>query len=514
METRETISLCMIVKNEERSIERSLSSVSGHVDEIIVVDTGSRDSTRDVARRFHAKVYDFPWIDDFSAARNHSISQASGSWILVLDADECLAQQDARQLRRQIQTAAHGVKLIQRSYLWSANFVCSVPNPKDYELGRDYSDCVDVFVIRLFRNEPSIRYQGRVHELVEPVFQARGLQADQSSLVIHHFGKVGDSSQLEAKKLLYLDLGRQKTLDQPNDAMAHFELGVQLFELKRYEESIVPFKKAYDLNRTYDLSLLYVAKAYHQSGSMAEARRYYQKCLKLSRNSDRVLFDYANFVRDQGQLTTALKLYQKLLAANPNHALAVFNMGGVHIRLGEIERGFETIKKALRLNPDNETFHENFGRLALQGYALEDAARLLEDYLRRFPNAARCASILGAVCFKLGRLKDASEWSARVLRLQPADRQALLTKANAEFTMGHGADAEKSYRAVLEIDPQNLDAMMNLAALAESRNELSPARRWYQRILDRNPQHAEALKRLARIQKPAPGAHEHRQPTT
>jgi len=88
------ISLCMIVKDEERSLERCLKSVQGIADEIVVVDTGSTDRTKEIALQFQAKVYDFAWIDDFSAARNYAFSQATEPYILWLDADDVLEQPD------------------------------------------------------------------------------------------------------------------------------------------------------------------------------------------------------------------------------------------------------------------------------------------------------------------------------------------------------------------------------------------------------------------------------------
>ncbi len=94
-----TLSLCMIAKNEEDNIERALMSVKPVVDEMIVVDTGSTDRTKDIARALGAKVYDFPWTDNFSDARNFSISKATGKWVLVLDADEAISPLDYGKLR-------------------------------------------------------------------------------------------------------------------------------------------------------------------------------------------------------------------------------------------------------------------------------------------------------------------------------------------------------------------------------------------------------------------------------
>lgn len=95
-----TISLCMIVKNEETTLERCLSSVAEVVDEIIIVDTGSDDRTKEIAAKFTGKVYDFEWIDDFSAARDFSHKHAAMDYILWLDADDIILPADAAKLKK------------------------------------------------------------------------------------------------------------------------------------------------------------------------------------------------------------------------------------------------------------------------------------------------------------------------------------------------------------------------------------------------------------------------------
>ena len=92
------LSQCMIVKNEEKNIERALSWGKSFMWEQIVVDTGSTDRTVEIARRLGAKVYHFEWIDDFAAAKNYAVSQAQGDWIVFLDADEYFLEEDAKRL--------------------------------------------------------------------------------------------------------------------------------------------------------------------------------------------------------------------------------------------------------------------------------------------------------------------------------------------------------------------------------------------------------------------------------
>src|SRR5690606_23268197 len=82
------ISLCMIVKNEEKVLRRCLESVDGLVDEIIIVDTGSTDKTKEIASKFTTQIFDYKWINNFADARNYAQSKAKGKWILFLDGDE------------------------------------------------------------------------------------------------------------------------------------------------------------------------------------------------------------------------------------------------------------------------------------------------------------------------------------------------------------------------------------------------------------------------------------------
>ena len=92
------ISQCMIVKNEEANIERALTWGKGIVSERIVVDTGSTDRTMEIARKMGAAVYEFPWVNDFSAAKNYALSKARCEWIVFLDADEYFSPEDAQKL--------------------------------------------------------------------------------------------------------------------------------------------------------------------------------------------------------------------------------------------------------------------------------------------------------------------------------------------------------------------------------------------------------------------------------
>ena len=102
-----TVSLCMIVKDEEKNLETCLHAVKPFTDEIIIVDTGSTDGTIEIAKRNGAKVYNFAWKENFSAARNFAIQQAAGDWILNLDADHLLDCGNKSLLKKQLLETEH-----------------------------------------------------------------------------------------------------------------------------------------------------------------------------------------------------------------------------------------------------------------------------------------------------------------------------------------------------------------------------------------------------------------------
>lgn len=149
-----TISLCMIVKNEEEVLERCLASAAGVADEIIVVDTGSTDGTKEIARRCGAKVFDFAWTDDFAAARNYSFSKASCDYLLWLDADDVLPEKTRQGL------------ILLREKLDPRVDMVLLP----YHVAFDAADR-PTFVYyreRLMRREAGFRWEGEVHEVIAP----------------------------------------------------------------------------------------------------------------------------------------------------------------------------------------------------------------------------------------------------------------------------------------------------------------------------------------------------------
>lgn len=148
-----TISLCMIVKNEEEVLGQCLRSVEGICDEIIVVDTGSTDATKEIASGFTDKIYDFAWIDDFSAARQYAFDQAAMDYILWLDADDMLADEDRKKLLALKRNLDPSVDVV--SMLYHIAFDA---------LGNPVATCRRNRIVKRSRG---FRWVGAVHEYLE-----------------------------------------------------------------------------------------------------------------------------------------------------------------------------------------------------------------------------------------------------------------------------------------------------------------------------------------------------------
>jgi len=204
------ISACYMVKNAEKDLARSLKSLAQYVDEIIVVDTGSTDSTVDVAKKFGAKIFYEAWQDDFSTPRNVAIKNASGDWIVFLDADEYFINDSAKNLRTVIKLAQKaGTQGI------SINWV---------NIDTDNNDAIinSVYVLRMFKNVANLHYVGKIHEDVflgnEPLARA---MAPAKLLTLYHTGYSKTVIKSKLERNLKLLLEELETSDKPERTYAY-----------------------------------------------------------------------------------------------------------------------------------------------------------------------------------------------------------------------------------------------------------------------------------------------------
>ncbi len=214
-----SVSLCMIVKNEEDVLERCLKSAADLVDEIIIVDTGSTDHTAEIAARFTSQVFNFPWQDDFSAARNESFSHASMDYCMWLDADDLLLEEDRAALLALKETLDPDVSVVMAPY----------------HTGFDESGRVtfSYYRERLMKNRAGMRWVGAVHEAVTPI--GKILYADFA--VTHRKAHPADPDR--NLRIYQSQLREGKNLE----SRQQFYYGRELYYHRRWEEALEVFER-------------------------------------------------------------------------------------------------------------------------------------------------------------------------------------------------------------------------------------------------------------------------------
>ncbi|QYK54622.1 MAG: glycosyltransferase [Fimbriimonadaceae bacterium] len=227
------ISLCMIVRDEERVLDSCLSSVADVFSQKIIVDTGSTDRTVEIAKEHGAEVYDIEWPDSFAQARNESLKYAKGKWIFWLDADDTLPIETAEQI---LQAAIH-----------APDHVHGFVVPVQFVDGPD-GQGTRVDHVKLFRNLPGLEFEGRIHEQILGSLRKHGCEIQRINAVVLHSGydtsEVGQAKKKKRdSKLLLLDLQ-----DRPNHPFVLFNLGMTAHYNGDHAEAIDWFRKCLDVS--------------------------------------------------------------------------------------------------------------------------------------------------------------------------------------------------------------------------------------------------------------------------
>lgn len=216
------LSLCMIVRDEEKSLPTVLDSVADHVDEIVIVDTGSKDKTKEVAKKYGAKIYDFEWVDDFSAARNFSFSKATGDWIFWVDADDEV--ENAQKLRKLCEMAQKHIHAIHLKYMYEWEQVGKKRVIKTTQVRE-----------RLIRNNGVYEWKGRLHETLIPKRQVGRVQNNE--VIIWHLADEDRRDRSLVRNIEILEKTAIEEKDDP-DPRTYFYLASCYIDTLEYERAI------------------------------------------------------------------------------------------------------------------------------------------------------------------------------------------------------------------------------------------------------------------------------------
>jgi glycosyltransferase involved in cell wall biosynthesis len=363
------LSLCTIVKNEEATLPKCLSSVKDLVDEMVVLDTGSTDRTVEIAQEFGAKVHHFDWCNDFAAARNESLKHAQGDWILVLDADEVLTPEVVPQIKELINGSGN---LQGNPYL--------LMNLIRQEIGAQQSPYS--LVSRLFRNQPGIQFERPYHAMIDDsvqrILQQQSNQWQVGSLMevaILHQGYQAEAIASRDKLTRAREAMESYLATHPNDAYTCSKLGalyVQTGEIKRGMQLLklgLAASTRLEPLVVYELHY-HLGIAYTRKQKLSKAKAQYEKAVALPILEPLKLGAYnnlGNLLLETGNITGAIATYQKVLQIDPSLSSAYFNLGIALKEKKQIPLAIAAYQRAIQLNPNYAEAYQNLGVALLKG---------------------------------------------------------------------------------------------------------------------------------------------------
>jgi tetratricopeptide (TPR) repeat protein len=429
-----TLSLCMIVRDEEEMLPRSLAAARPAVDEIVVVDTGSTDATIEIARSFGARVIEREWTGSFAEARNVSFEAASGDWLLYLDADEVLVAEDLPLLR----------ELTGRT--WREAFYL-VETHHTGEIGD--GTAVTHNALRVLRNRPQYRFEGRLHEQVAHRLPGGMPERVEATRVrVEHFGYLGAVRDAKEKSRRNIELLREQLDESGASPFLCFNLGSELAAAGDAEGARQQFERSWQL--------LAADPDPSRLGYVPALSVRLVKSLRLTGRRDQA----------EGRAAEALEMFPELTDLVMEQALTA--LAG-----GERQRAAALLKRCLELGDAPSRYSPTRGcgtylamvklaELIREEGEEERAERLLRRCLAEHPGYLGTVLPLTELLLRRGAApkQAVATIEAGVVEPTPSVRFMLAT---ALYEAGHPAAAEPLYGAAAEAQPGNGFAQLGRA---------------------------------------------------
>lgn len=331
------ISVCMIAKNEDNHIEECLKRLRPCKFEIVVVDTGSVDRTVETARKYTDKVYHFDWCNDFSAARNYSISQATNDWVLVIDCDEYLENINLIDIEESLKDHLDSVGMIVRNNPYIIQGVRSIMTER---------------IGRLF-NRRYCHYEGNVHEQVTTL-DGKEPESFNLSLTFYHEGYVSESDK-RMRATRNLEMLLQDLNSKGPNPYIYFQLGQNYISLNDLEKAAHYYKLGLDLNA--DPHSAFVQSMTETYGYCLIELAKYDIALALKEKYEQ-FSNRADFVYLMGMIYMKKNMWEKAIAEftkattlssysrkGVNSYRAYYNIGSIYEMMGDAENAKKFYQK-------------------------------------------------------------------------------------------------------------------------------------------------------------------------
>ena len=517
------LSACLIVKNEEKNLERCPSRLKGFVDEIVVVDTGSTDRTVEIAQTFGCVIGHFDWCNDFSAARNESLRLASGDWALWIDADEELTPNSHKIIREGLIRPHFGGYFIR-----IINFM---------EEGSDANQYVHT-PVRLFQRLGGVIFEGKIHEQVLPSFQRLGLTcATLSSATIHHHGYKPEEMLAKNKIERTISMLQEELKGNPKDAFQWFNLANaysvarQPVEAERaasealkFLDDVAPYGAlTYQIlasSRTATGSFEGALEATEQAESRGfgciitqferahalfkltrfdEALVAVNKCMDMPWPDD-LTGDFgikshkSHVLKSQilaalGQLEEALELSNYALSVDPKFPTGLFAKAAILERMGRLDES-KSIFEQLTAHPIiGHTSLRILGRIAM---AQRDFSQAKERFSAAFLQQGDLDSWVGWVEATEALSETPFEAYEQYSRIGDPNSEILVNWGRALAKSQQFDEALRKFQNAAELDPNSPNPLLNAGDLLYELGQFPMAAEKYEAALRIEPSNAQA----------------------
>lgn len=473
MKSHQTISCCMMVKDEEKNIRRCLDSIKDCVDEIVVVDTGSTDNTVDIVAEYTDKIYHHPWEDDFSKHRNQSISYSSGDWILIVDADEELVCSDHNILH----------DLVANKKIDSVSFTV-----KNFDGSGKLIGCNES--VRLFKNGQGIHYEDIVHN------QLIGCSlVKKSGIEIRHFGYRQNPEEQHKKFKRTTNLLKKQLRENPECADTYFYLSAAHTSMGMDDKGLEYAKKAISLIEHQDIKAVPYARAYYDAARILvekknlidEAEDLCKRCIK---RFGKEIDPYAVLV----EVSHKRKNWSQVIEYGEVYLSGIDDF--------ETDRLLPAMRFIVTIG-DKWKILSYMGDAYLESNKIKDAFKYYEQALSLSDDKAKCYRYVGLSLFRKNMLDMARRYFLEAEKLFGKEKDAIVTESL--FKMGYLLKDSSLREIAVEgvrtifLNENGGKYLHNLGEFALQYNDYIHAKVIYKRLLKHEPDDDTARLQLVRI---------------
>jgi tetratricopeptide (TPR) repeat protein len=378
----------MIVKNEEAMLPRCLDSVHHMVDEMVIVDTGSTDSTIEIAERYGARVFSYPWNGSFADARNYAMQQAKMDWIFIMDADDELPPEDTGKLRE----LTSGSLPATAWFCKTISYLGDVPNP---------GNVICNLNIYLVRNHMGYRFTGDIHEQIACADPVQKTTTAISDMRIYHYGYLNGAIRSQGKRERNMAMILRELEKRPDDPFMLYNLGNEYFALSKVQKAYDCYLKSYahfDPEVGYSTKLIMrIVACCDTLGETAEQLKFIEIGLKHYPAYTDLEFIRGTLWLSKERYLAAIRSYKKCLKMG-EAPLLLSNIPGVgtykaaqmlcqlHYNLGETSAAMRYARMALKFRPANREVIGHLATMLMEQGSPEAAASRLSRTLPALPN--------------------------------------------------------------------------------------------------------------------------------